>query len=269
MKTPNDYNYLETGDKANPPILFLHGFMGSALDWIDIMTALSDDFYCVAVDLPGHGQTKVADDQSFTMEFCARNLEKLSVGLGIAGAGVVGYSMGGRLAFYLAVNHAESFGPMVIESASPGLRTARERNDRRKHDETLARQLMESPLINFIEKWYAQPLFAAIDKTTTAYQQMLARRLLNEPRGLVKSLSLMGTGAQPPLWDKLARIQNDILLIVGRQDTKFSQIAAEVAAQCPAAGVASVEKAGHTAHFENMRAFLALVRRFFENIKRG
>ena len=41
------------------PVLFLHGFLGSAEDWGCIATALAGTRRCVAVDLPGHGKTMV------------------------------------------------------------------------------------------------------------------------------------------------------------------------------------------------------------------
>jgi pimeloyl-ACP methyl ester carboxylesterase len=44
---------------AQPTLLFLHGFLGSADDFAACMDALSCVFRCVAVDLPGHGATTV------------------------------------------------------------------------------------------------------------------------------------------------------------------------------------------------------------------
>ena len=54
--------------QQRPAILFLHGFMGSADDWRPLMQALSATHHCVAVDLPGHGQTRLTG-QSFASAF--------------------------------------------------------------------------------------------------------------------------------------------------------------------------------------------------------
>lgn len=54
--------------QQRPAVLFLHGFMGSADDWRPLMQALSATHHCVAVDLPGHGQTRLTG-QSFASAF--------------------------------------------------------------------------------------------------------------------------------------------------------------------------------------------------------
>ena len=47
-----------------PLLLFLHGFLGAAEDWQPVMQALCARCRCLAVDLPGHGQTMVRPSQS-------------------------------------------------------------------------------------------------------------------------------------------------------------------------------------------------------------
>ena len=39
--------------------IFLHGFLGDKEDWLPIMRALALTHHCIAVDLPGHGNTLV------------------------------------------------------------------------------------------------------------------------------------------------------------------------------------------------------------------
>ena len=47
-----------------PLLLFLHGFLGAAEDWQPVMQALCTRCRCLAVDLPGHGQTRVRPGHS-------------------------------------------------------------------------------------------------------------------------------------------------------------------------------------------------------------
>jgi pimeloyl-ACP methyl ester carboxylesterase len=60
-------------------------------------------------------------------------------GAGVDQSTVVGYSMGGRLALYLALRHPDRCAGLFLESASPGLEDAGERAARRRADEEKAR----------------------------------------------------------------------------------------------------------------------------------
>ena len=56
-------------------------------------------------------------------------------------AHLLGYSMGGRLALYVAVHHGQYLRSLTLESASPGLATAIEQTERRDRDNALATAL--------------------------------------------------------------------------------------------------------------------------------
>lgn len=53
------FHYTFTGSSDKPLILFLHGFMGNSHEFDEAITLLSKEFYCLTVDLPGHGKTKI------------------------------------------------------------------------------------------------------------------------------------------------------------------------------------------------------------------
>ena len=48
-------NPVTSGDPQDVAVLLLHGFMGSANDWADVMGRLAPVYHGLAVDLPGHG----------------------------------------------------------------------------------------------------------------------------------------------------------------------------------------------------------------------
>ncbi len=51
--------HAELCQAGRPTVLFLHGFLGTGEDWAPIAQALSAQYHCVTVDLPGHGKTNV------------------------------------------------------------------------------------------------------------------------------------------------------------------------------------------------------------------
>src|SRR6266536_55308 len=90
-----------------------------------------------------------------------------------------------------------------------------------------------------------------------------AGRLANTTQGLAASLRLHGTGAQEPLWDRLATLRPPTLLITGARDQKFAGIAERMAkAIGPSATLALVPDAGHAAHLERPDEVAALVDAF-------
>jgi 2-succinyl-6-hydroxy-2,4-cyclohexadiene-1-carboxylate synthase len=53
------FHYYFIGNPDKEVILFLHGFMGYCHEFDETIKLLSDDFYCLTIDLPGHGKLKL------------------------------------------------------------------------------------------------------------------------------------------------------------------------------------------------------------------
>ncbi|MDF5710861.1 MAG: 2-succinyl-6-hydroxy-2,4-cyclohexadiene-1-carboxylate synthase [Nostoc sp. S4] len=258
------YSLINKLDK--PIILFLHGFMGNSDEFDEAIKLLSEEFSYLTLDLPGHGNTQVlGGDEYYTMTKTADAIINLLDELKISKCFLVGYSMGGRLAFYLAIHFPERFFKVVLESASPGLGTEAERLERVKHDTQIGRKLTrintKNDFANFLFNWYSQPIFGYI-KNYPQYDKMLENRLHNNPQELDKSLRFMGTGCQPNLWSKLAQNTIPMLLLAGEYDEKFISINIEMAKRCKFAQLKIISGAGHNIHFENTLTFVQILRDF-------
>jgi 2-succinyl-6-hydroxy-2,4-cyclohexadiene-1-carboxylate synthase len=247
------------GNPNCPPLLFLHGFLGSCREFEPIMAQLTPEFYCLRVDLPGHGQTRWPGE--YAMERTARAIGQFLTEHQIQQANLVGYSMGGRLALYLALNFPEQFPMVVIESASPGLKTAAERHARLQHDLALADRL-EADFPQFLAEWYAQPLFASL-KCHDSFAQILKQRSQNSPAELAKSLRGMSTGRQPSLWQRLAGHRHPLLLVVGERDRKFVAINQAMAMLGATIQLDIIPQSGHVVHLEQPTAFAERIAAFF------
>ena len=221
--------YYETqGDKQSPPILMLHGFLGSFKDWSEVTETLKENFFCVLPDLPGHGRTMTLVDADYTMQSAAKSLLTILNQEKIGRSVLVGYSMGGRLALYMALRHPEYFSELILESASPGLKTEKERQVRVKSDSRVISGLKTQTMHEFITSWYSQPLFDSIRFDSNKFEKLLKTRSENNSEALCKSLKFMGTGVQPSLWGLLADLKLPTLLIVGGNDNKFKSVAFEM-----------------------------------------
>ncbi|NQE35245.1 2-succinyl-6-hydroxy-2,4-cyclohexadiene-1-carboxylate synthase [Microcoleus asticus] len=258
------FHYSLNGNCNQQTILFLHGFTGNFQDFSSVISLLSKSYCCLAVDLPGHGETRVIGDEScYNMPNTAQALIQLLDDLQIDKCLLLGYSMGGRLALYMTLHFPERFEKVVLESASPGLKTEKERSHRLEADLQLAQKLENSNIKDFLFNWYDRPLFKSL-KNSPQFDKLIETRLANNPLELAKSLRNMGTGNQPSLWEKLAQNQIPILLLAGEYDDKFTTINTKIASLCPAATLEIVPKSGHNIHFENIDTFVALVRQFYD-----
>jgi 2-succinyl-6-hydroxy-2,4-cyclohexadiene-1-carboxylate synthase len=246
------------GPPRQPPLLLLHGFLGDSRDFAEVTTHLQTEFYCIRVDLPGHGQTQGISD--YGMNHTANLILDVLSSLNLTQAHLMGYSMGGRLALYLALHFPWQFPRVIVESASPGLLTTAERSARRQQDAALADRLV-ADFPKFLNDWYRQPLFRSLPHHPD-FASMQQRRWQNNPVELANSLRQMGLGTQPHLWDALAQHQAALLLLAGEGDRKFVAINQAMANCCAKARLQVISQAGHNIHLEQPLAWLAAIRQF-------
>lgn len=241
----------ETGPPAAPIVLLLHGFMGSRRDWHPVAEVLARTHRCIAVDLPGHGETGDPGHEAlWTPDGCVAALAGIlatagggKTGTGVRGS-VVGYSLGGRLALQLAAEFPGLVTRAVIVAATPGITDEPARQARRAEDEHRARRLETGGLGPFLEDWYRQPLFAAL-REHPRFPEVLERRRRNDPLLLARSLRTMGTGCQRSLWGDLPGIRAPLLFLAGERDPKFTTLALDAVALSPRAEAVVLRGRGH------------------------
>lgn len=232
-------------------VVLVHGFTQTRDCWGAVGDDLTAGHEVVRVDAPGHG------DSSGVQADLVAGAELLADAGGRAA--YVGYSMGGRLCLHLAVAHPEVISRLVLISATGGIDDPEDRSQRRAGDEALARRLEAGGVDAFLDYWLGLPLFAGLPPD----RSQRAARLENTAAGLASSLRLAGTGTQLPLWDRLRGLAIPTLVVAGALDAKYVALAERLVDTIgPAARLAIVEQAGHTAHLEQPGAVSALLREF-------
>ncbi len=107
--------YYETHGTGRPLIL-LHGGLGSGEMFGPTLPALAKDHQVILVDLQGHGRT--ADiDRPLDIRLMADDIAALIEHLGLDRPDIVGYSLGGGVAFFTASRHPELVGRLVMAAA--------------------------------------------------------------------------------------------------------------------------------------------------------
>ncbi len=233
-------------------VVLLHGFSGTRRAWDGVVASLDRERYLpLALDLPGHGDA--ADfEQPITFAGCvaavlARAPERFTL---------CGYSLGGRVALHIALAAPERVRRLVLVSSSPGIEDPAERARRRAEDARLAEELERGPFERFIERWRAQPLFAAEPPAAAELARADQRR--NRPAALAGVLRGIGTGEMEPLWSRLAELSMPVAVVVGDRDAKFAALGARMVALL-ADGELILAPGGHGLPLENPRAVAAAI----------
>lgn len=233
----------------NPPLVLVHGFMGSAAGWGPLAARLAARRQVIAPDLVGHGGSWAPSDPAeYAVERVAERLARLAEALGASGADWLGYSMGGRILLAGVAGGVIRPRRLILESTTPGLEGEAERAERRAADEDRARRLVRDGIEPFVDGWLGGPLFATLPGAVRPRAR--AVRLGNRPEAMAAALRGGGTGSQPSQWPHLARITVPTLLITGDLDRKFTRLAHRMAAALPHAVPVSVAGAGHAVHLE-------------------
>lgn len=217
-------NNFSGAENTAPPLVLVHGFLGSPQDW-DPLTAHLPNYPTLCVTLPGHSSTPIQEPLSELAPLPSMHL--------------VGYSLGGRLALRFAEKYPEKIRSLTLISTHLGLKSEEARQKRLVHDAQLADRLRKLPLDLFLERWYAQEIFAG-------FKPDLTHRLNHNPHHLADLLMRYSLGHPAPL------VPPYTTLITGARDIKFCKL-------YPEAHI--IPDAGHMVHLEqpaHLAAFLTL-----------
>ena len=105
---------------AGEPLLLIHGLGSSALDWEEQVLAFSRSHRVIAFDLRGHGRSERPAGPYSIARFAA-DAAGLLRELGVAQAHVVGISLGGAIAFQLALDQPAQVRTLTIVNSGPEL----------------------------------------------------------------------------------------------------------------------------------------------------
>ncbi|MDD2923254.1 MAG: 2-succinyl-6-hydroxy-2,4-cyclohexadiene-1-carboxylate synthase [Anaerolineales bacterium] len=268
-------NLLTLGSPKNPPLVFLHGFLGSGKNWRDInvtprnatfMSHFTEKYFCILPDLIGHGENTNFDINSpLNFDILTNWFFQLLDEIHAPKIHLVGYSLGGRAALAFACRYPERILSLTLESASPGIIDPNQRARRLEEDSARAEAILKNGISAFVEAWYQMPLFASLE----SHPQLLSARKesakRNDPRWMAKIIRELSPALQTPLWDSLPKLSFPVLLIAGAKDEKYVQVIQKMSERMPAAQKNIVPEAGHNVHMEEPEKYISLLNEFLSN----
>jgi 2-succinyl-6-hydroxy-2,4-cyclohexadiene-1-carboxylate synthase len=235
---------------GGPPLVLLHGFLGSPAAWDAVLAALPQHGPAWCPWLPGHGPAlTLPDSWDAAVQALAEALP--------SGAVLAGYSMGARLALAVALRSPGRVRATLLVGGHVGLATAAERSARAALDAQRAAALRSGPLPAFVDDWEALPLFATQRALPAALQaQQRAVRLAHGAQALAWSFDVAGLAQMPDLRPAVAAARQRICFLSGALDTPFTALAASLA-RPPWLTHHSVPGAGHNLLLEAPAAVAA------------
>jgi len=117
--TINDINLYYEIKGQGEPILFIHGLGASTRDW-EFQVDAFQDYQVITFDLRGHGKSD-KPNQDYTVPLFAKDTALLIQTLSFQSVHVVGHSLGGMVAFQLAVDHPKLVKTLTIVNSAPAV----------------------------------------------------------------------------------------------------------------------------------------------------
>lgn len=107
----------DLGGVGNPPLIVLHGLLGSSRNWQSTGTDLAARYHVFALDLRNHGRSPHAAEMMFAA--MAGDVLAWMDAQGVARATLMGHSMGGKVAMLVACRHSERVERLVVVDVAP------------------------------------------------------------------------------------------------------------------------------------------------------
>lgn len=247
------------GGAGKPPLVVIHGLLGSSRNWQTVGAELSALRHVYALDLRNHGMSPHAEDHDFaTME---SDVLRWMDGQRLERAALMGHSMGGKVAMALACHHPERVERLVSVDIAP-----------RDYDASKFKTILEAMLAIVPEK------LASRAEAETQLGEVV------KDWGMIKFLTTNLERGEDSVFhwrvnvpalhaelDEVARTSlapgdrydGPTLFVIGGYSRHVrEEDRPEIFSRFPRARIETVPESGHNPHIEQREAFVAAVREF-------
>ncbi len=232
------------GDNADPPLLFLHGGLGTMKDFNSALPLLQKRFRVIGIDSRGHGKSTLGT-AGVTYQRLALDAAAVLQHLGVERCSVVGFSDGGITALRMAAQTASLSDKLVAIGTDKMLKAG-----------DPVRKLLGGVTV---QSW------------TQKFPESVALYNAVNPQPDFAAL----IDAVVPMWlddgpsgypgECVRQIRCPLLAIRGDEDHLVSRASVfELAEQVPGAKLLNIPFAGHEAHKDQAEGVMACVNRFLE-----
>ena len=258
-------HYVDLARGTGPPVVMVHGYADSSYSFHEnVRPLLAAGFRVIVLDLPGLGRSSIpGKPYVYSVENQARQVLRLADRLGLERFHLVGHSMGGGIALYLAWRHAGRLRSVVAvapASFNPAGALA---------------VLGKLPVHGLVEPFVGRWVFKTALLDVIHDDRKVDRTLVDEyarlmgKKGFVRVIMRMVADYFSPLHEAMTRqygsIRTPMLIVWGEEDTWLPcWRGRELAGKVPGALYVRVPGAGHNVHQERPRLVNAFLVKFLQ-----
>ena len=257
---PHQWHVQETG--SGPTLLLLHGAGATTHSWRDMIPLLAQSYHIIALDLPGHGFTRIGRPRRSGLPEMTADIAGLCSAQGWQPQAIIGHSAGAAVALSLAENLTPA--PAII-----GINAALGRFDGVAGwlFPLLAKLLALNPLTSFAFTMGRDPISRArrlIEGTGSVIPDEGLRyyaKLVSDRAHVDGTLRMMSQWNVDRLDDALPQIASPCLLIAAKNDSAVApRISRAAAERMPNATFLELPDLGHLAHEEDPARIARLIK---------
>ncbi len=246
--------YLRTGD-GKPPVVLLHGLMGSGACWTPLARALEGSFDVVMPDARGHGGSS-APERGYSYDELASDVVGLMRGLGLVRPVLLGHSMGGMTAAVVASRGGGLLRGLVL--VDPTLLSPE--RQREVHASDVAEQHRRA-LASTREELVARARARSPHRSLEIIELQAAARL----NTAMAALDVL-TPPNPAYREVMSAIDVPGLLVIGDEPVVTLAMATELREINPSLQVEQIANAGHGLPFEQPERLAEVVASFLREL---
>lgn len=193
--------------------VLIHGAGDNLNMWYHQVPLFSKSYRVIAYDVRGAGKTDRPEGE-YSISLFAKDAYELMKGINVESACFLGYSMGGRIALELALNHPEMVKALVLANSSVGsVLASPEAAERRRQMLELLEKGDTRKFAEMMATSAFSPGFRA--KNPAEFEKYMKVKLQSKPDGIARIIRSLGVPASPP---ELGKVKCPVLLIAGEND---------------------------------------------------
>lgn len=253
------------------PLLLVHGFTGAKEDftpWLGRLAAAG--WHAVAPDLRGHGaSSKPPAEASYSFEIMADDMLRLTGTLGWDRFVLLGHSMGGMIAQFMARTAADRLDGLILMDTSHGPLDSLDPDLVRAAVEIVRTQGMDglADIMAGRDGPLETPAHRRLIAERPGYAEFEDRKFRGTSPALYAAMAPV-FGATADRLDSLRELPGSlpVLVLVGEQDQPFIGPSERMAAAVGRGTLAVIPDAGHCPQFENSDAWWSALEGFLAGI---